>query len=154
MQTPQGIGPVGGKPRRFKHCATSWTPQRRRAMLHGCSPHAGELAGWGADMGERTWNSKVAWAASLLAALASSGCGGGSEGEPAHPVRLAAATSPSLVDVDTLLNWGEATYPPLFLRSDAGFTKASPGYDYYYRDYPATGNSLGVSGQDGYVQGP
>src|SRR6266568_4020083 len=72
------------KPRSSKHCATSWTRTSRHA-----------------------------WAAALLAAFAISGCGGGSEGGPARPARLAAATSPSLLDVDTLLDWGEATYPGL-----------------------------------------
>jgi hypothetical protein len=93
------------------------------------------------------------WAALLLAAFALAGCGGGDAPSP-RAVQLASALTPSPLDYDMLLDWGEATYPKQFPASVRRFTKASPDYVYYYREYAATGNKLGVSGQDVYVQGP
>lgn len=105
-------------------------------------------------MGDGWSSSKLGLPVLLLAVALMPGCGGGGEPATAGPARLAAPNLPSPLDVDMLLDWAEATYPPLFPHSNLKFTRASPGYDYYYREYAATGNALGVAGQDVYVQGP
>lgn len=100
--------------------------------------------------------SRSGWAVTvlLLAVALASACGGGGEPASARPARLEAAAPASPLDVDMLLDWAEATYPALFPRSETGFTRASPGYDYFYREYAATGNALAVARQNVYVQGP
>ncbi len=84
-------------------------------------------------------------------------CGGG-ESAPATATASRAtplATTPALaavtqLDQELLFDWAEKTYPQLFPGHQP--TLRSAPYDYRY--YRATGNYVGVAGEDVYILGP
>ncbi|MEN9630667.1 MAG: hypothetical protein RJA10_3895 [Pseudomonadota bacterium] len=97
----------------------------------------------------------------LALALALAACGGG-PGDATSPDLLASA-APSLraalatsgapagdLDTTVLLDWAEREYPQHFPGPQANQTSAP----YTYRFYPATGNHVGVAGEDVYILGP
>jgi len=94
-------------------------------------------------------------ACGLAICLLLSACGGGSS-EPqaaSAPLRgqpLASAAFPMAPDADTLMSWAESQYPAFFPGPRPN-TSQSP---YLYRHYPATGNYLGVAGDDVFIYGP
>lgn len=99
----------------------------------------------------RAWRPLAA--ATLLAVLTA--CGGGSENKPMFdgatrfvqqipaadsatvPVRALAATG--LVDVETVLDWAEYTYPALFAKGSVSFQLPYDGVVYTVRMYPYVG---------------
>jgi Electron transfer DM13 len=96
-----------------------------------------------------------------LIALALVACGGGSPGAAlttpsastsTTPLRTlaAAVAAPDPVDTTALLNWAEREYPQFFPGRQVN--QESPPYT--YRHYPATGNHVGVAGDDVYILGP
>ena len=99
---------------------------------------------------------------SFLCALATvilAACGGGSDtsstAEAALTVPQAreaaqASTASAEVDTSALLDWAEREYPQHFPGRQANLE--SPPYTYRY--YSATGNYVGVAGDDVYILGP
>ncbi|MBI5255091.1 MAG: hypothetical protein HY855_01220 [Burkholderiales bacterium] len=67
-----------------------------------------------------------------------------------HTGRPRAALLPPVPDAQALMNWAEAAYPAYFPGPQP--TLAGPGY--VYRHYPATGNYVGVAGDEVYLLGP
>ena len=91
----------------------------------------------------------------LLVCLLLSACGGGSgESEaPSAPLRgqpRASVAFPMAPDAGTLMDWAESRYPTFFPGPQSN-ASLSP---YLYRYYPATGNYLGVAGNEVFVHGP
>ena len=100
-----------------------------------------------------------------LLALTLAACGGGSGDAPAPGLLspsaptpraalvapgAAAAAATSELDTTVLLDWAEREYPQHFPGPQANQTSAP----YTYRFYPATGNHVGVAGEDVYILGP
>jgi hypothetical protein len=84
------------------------------------------------------------WFGILCLALAS--CGGGESASEAQ----APMTSAAAVDATSLMDWAETHYSQLF----PGHSQNQSLSPYVYRYYPATGNYLGLAGEDIYVLGP
>lgn len=102
--------------------------------------------------------------AALLTAVALWSCGGGACAQPGGQVRAAGldnptswrralalpAPVPTVPEATALFDWAESTYPQFFPGPQTNLTSAP----YVYRHYPATGNYVGVDGDDVYILGP
>ena len=104
--------------------------------------------------------------AALVASAALSACGGGDappaammdlpSAKPntallrAKPLAAPALAASAAFDATALMDWAETTYPEFFPGHQPDLSYAP----YVYRYYAATGNYLGIAGNDVYVIGP
>lgn len=106
-----------------------------------------------------SWRRTAYPALAALFAFALTACGGGDDEPPGLPVpAVRAATVPqppaaagASLTPDALFSWAESQFPVLFPAAGQPTLTAGP---YTYRYYPATGNHLGVAGEDVFVMGP